>query len=60
MRIAVVGATGTIGRAVVEALASRHEVIPVSHKNSRITVDLALNACSRKAAGPGRRARSAP
>ena len=41
IRIAVVGATGTIGRAVVEALASRHEVIPVSHKNSRITVDLA-------------------
>ena len=60
MRIAVVGATGTIGRAVVEALAFRHEVIPVSHKNSRITVDLALNACSRNAAGPGHRTRSAP
>jgi NAD(P)-dependent dehydrogenase (short-subunit alcohol dehydrogenase family) len=41
MRIIVIGATGTIGRAVVEALASRHEVIPVSHKSTRTTVDLA-------------------
>jgi hypothetical protein len=31
MRIVVVGATGTIGRAVVEALSARHEIIPVSH-----------------------------
>ncbi len=41
MRIVVVGATGTIGRAVVDALASRHEVLPVGHKSTAITVDLA-------------------
>jgi NAD(P)-dependent dehydrogenase (short-subunit alcohol dehydrogenase family) len=41
MRILVIGATGTIGRAVVEALAVRHEIVPVSHGNTPITVDLA-------------------
>ncbi len=41
MRIVVVGATGTIGRAVVEAFASRHEILPVGHKSTEITVDLA-------------------
>lgn len=41
MRIIVVGATGTIGSAVVEALASRHEILSVSHKSTAITVDLA-------------------
>lgn len=40
MRIIVVGATGTIGSAVVEALASRHEILSVSHKSTPITVDL--------------------
>ena len=30
MRILVVGATGTIGRAVVAALSPRHEVVSVS------------------------------
>src|SRR5512135_551524 len=47
MRIVVVGATGTIGRAVVEALASRHEVLPVGHKSTAITVDLADTASIR-------------
>ena len=41
MRIIVVGATGTIGRAVVKALASRHEILSVSHKSTPITVDFA-------------------
>ena len=41
MRILVVGATGTIGRAVVAALSPRHEVVPVSGHHSAITVDLA-------------------
>ncbi len=40
MRIVVVGATGTIGGAVVEALASRHEVLRVSNRSTPITVDL--------------------
>jgi NAD(P)-dependent dehydrogenase (short-subunit alcohol dehydrogenase family) len=41
MRIVVVGATGTIGRAVVEALSARHETIPVSHSKGEHRVDLA-------------------
>ena len=40
MRILVVGATGTIGRAVVEALAG-HEIVAVSRRRSAITVDVA-------------------
>lgn len=41
MRIIVVGATGTIGSAVVTALSPRHEVIAVGNKNGAIRVDLA-------------------
>jgi NAD(P)-dependent dehydrogenase (short-subunit alcohol dehydrogenase family) len=41
MRILVVGATGTIGKAVVEALAKENEVVRVSNKSSEITVDIA-------------------
>lgn len=40
MRILVVGATGTIGRAIVAALEERHEVVPVSHRSGALTVDL--------------------
>jgi NAD(P)-dependent dehydrogenase (short-subunit alcohol dehydrogenase family) len=41
MRILVVGATGTIGRAVVAALLGSNEVVPVSRRSTPITVDLA-------------------
>ena len=41
MKVIVVGATGTIGRAVVQAIGSRHEVIPVSFSKSAIRVDIA-------------------
>lgn len=41
MKIIVIGATGTIGRAVVQAIGNRHEVIPVSFSKSAITVDIA-------------------
>lgn len=41
MRILVIGATGTIGRAIVEALTAHHEVIPASHRSTPLTVDLA-------------------
>jgi len=44
MRILVIGATGTIGRAVVEALAPRHELIQASHQRSALTVDIAVPA----------------
>jgi uncharacterized protein YbjT (DUF2867 family) len=38
MRILVIGATGTIGRAVVDALAPRHEIVRIS--STPITVDI--------------------
>jgi NAD(P)-dependent dehydrogenase (short-subunit alcohol dehydrogenase family) len=41
VRILVIGATGTIGRAVAEALHTRHEVVPVAHRSGALTVDLA-------------------
>jgi NAD(P)-dependent dehydrogenase (short-subunit alcohol dehydrogenase family) len=44
MRILVVGGTGTIGSAVVAALASRHDVIAAGHKNGAYHVDLASPA----------------
>lgn len=40
MRILVVGATGTIGRAVVEALAPSHEIVQASHTRAALTVDI--------------------
>lgn len=40
MRVMVIGATGTIGRAVAETLSSRHEVIQVGHKNGAHRVDI--------------------
>jgi NAD(P)-dependent dehydrogenase (short-subunit alcohol dehydrogenase family) len=39
MRIVVVGATGTIGKAIVAALSRDHEVLPASRK-SKIRVDV--------------------
>jgi NAD(P)-dependent dehydrogenase (short-subunit alcohol dehydrogenase family) len=41
MRVVVVGATGTIGKAVVKALAPRHEVVPVTHQSGTNRLDLA-------------------
>ena len=41
MKVVVIGATGTIGRAVVQAIGNRHEVIPVSFSKSAIKVDIA-------------------
>ena len=41
MKILVIGATGTIGAAVVQALEARHEVLRASHTRSALTVDLA-------------------
>jgi NAD(P)-dependent dehydrogenase (short-subunit alcohol dehydrogenase family) len=40
MRILLIGATGTIGRAVAAALGSRHEVIPVSRHKAHEKVDI--------------------
>jgi NAD(P)-dependent dehydrogenase (short-subunit alcohol dehydrogenase family) len=37
MKIIVVGCTGTIGKAVVNELAARHEVIPLGHEQVDIT-----------------------
>jgi NAD(P)-dependent dehydrogenase (short-subunit alcohol dehydrogenase family) len=55
MRIIVIGATGTIGRAVVGALSSRDHVIPVGHRRGEYRVDLASPASIKKlyrAVGP--------
>jgi NAD(P)-dependent dehydrogenase (short-subunit alcohol dehydrogenase family) len=41
MKVLVIGATGTIGAAVVQSLESRHDVIRASHSRSPLTVDLA-------------------
>jgi NAD(P)-dependent dehydrogenase (short-subunit alcohol dehydrogenase family) len=40
MRVIVIGATGTIGSAVVKALSVRHEVVPVGHKQGPFRIDL--------------------
>ena len=41
MRIIVIGATGTIGTAVVEALRGKHDVVQVGHEGGDYQVDLA-------------------
>lgn len=41
MKVIVIGATGTIGKAIVQAIGNRHEVIPVSFSKSAIKVDIA-------------------
>ncbi len=48
MKILVVGATGTIGAAVTQALEVRHEVLCASHARSALTVDLADPASIRR------------
>ncbi|HEU0054031.1 MAG TPA: short chain dehydrogenase [Longimicrobium sp.] len=40
MRVIVIGATGTIGRAVADALSARHEVVRVGHSGGDLTVDI--------------------
>jgi NAD(P)-dependent dehydrogenase (short-subunit alcohol dehydrogenase family) len=44
MRIIVVGATGTIGRAIVAALGTKHEIIPVGNHQGTQRVDLGDSA----------------
>jgi len=44
MKVLVVGATGTIGKAVVQALSPRHEVVSVGHSGGALRVDLADKA----------------
>lgn len=51
MKVIVIGATGTIGRAIVQTIGSRHEVIPVSFSNSVIKVDIADKASITKMFG---------
>ncbi|MEX0923917.1 MAG: short chain dehydrogenase [Rhodovibrionaceae bacterium] len=44
MRIILIGATGTIGSAVAQALSKIHEVVPVGHSTGELRVDLASKA----------------
>lgn len=48
MRILVVGATGTIGRAVAAALSTGNEIVAASRQSTAITVDLADPASIRE------------
>jgi NAD(P)-dependent dehydrogenase (short-subunit alcohol dehydrogenase family) len=41
MRILLIGATGTIGQAIAEALGKRHEIVPASRQKAGESVDLA-------------------
>jgi NAD(P)-dependent dehydrogenase (short-subunit alcohol dehydrogenase family) len=41
MNIVVIGATGTVGKAVVQALSERHTIIPVGRSSGDYQVDLA-------------------
>lgn len=40
MKILVIGGTGVIGRAVVEELSARHEIIVAAYQNSDIKIDI--------------------
>src|SRR4051812_14526596 len=40
MRILLIGATGTIGRAIAEAIGNRHELIPASRNKAHEKVDI--------------------
>ena len=42
MKIIVVGATGTIGKAIAQALSGRHEIVRVSRTESTKTVQVNL------------------
>jgi len=44
MMVIVIGATGTIGRTIVQTIGNRHEVVPVSFSKSAIKVDIADRA----------------
>jgi NAD(P)-dependent dehydrogenase (short-subunit alcohol dehydrogenase family) len=48
MKIVVIGATGTIGRAVVDGLSGRNEVIKVGHRRGDYQVDLASPESTKK------------
>jgi NAD(P)-dependent dehydrogenase (short-subunit alcohol dehydrogenase family) len=44
MKVIIVGATGTIGSAIVQAIGNRHEIVPVSFSKSTIKADIADKA----------------
>ena len=41
MRILLIGATGTIGKAIAAELGARHEVLLASHQQAPLRVDIA-------------------
>jgi NAD(P)-dependent dehydrogenase (short-subunit alcohol dehydrogenase family) len=48
MRILLIGATGTLGKAVATALSQHHQILAASHSKSAIRVDLADPASIRR------------
>ncbi|HEY3412735.1 MAG TPA: short chain dehydrogenase [Armatimonadota bacterium] len=43
MKIIVIGATGTIGKAVVQALSPRHQIVPVARSSGEHRADITSN-----------------
>lgn len=54
MRILVIGATGTIGRAVVEALSPKHDIVAITRNSTPTRVDVtdpdSIHRCTRPSA----------
>ncbi len=44
MKVLVIGATGTIGKAVTQALAARHQVVAAGHSTGDLRVDLTVKS----------------
>ena len=40
MKVIIIGATGTIGSAIVQAIGNRHEIIPASFSKCALKVDI--------------------
>ena len=44
MKVLIIGSTGTIGRAVADALSARHDVVRVGHSSGDVRVDITDSA----------------
>ena len=44
MKIALIGATGTIGKSITQLLSGEHDIIKIGNKNGDYTVDIAVKA----------------
>ena len=51
MKILIIGATGTIGKAVVSELSARHEIVQAGRSRAPLRVDIASEASLRELFG---------